>query len=292
VKKVLITGSSGQVGSRLIKRFSSPEFDVYTITSNHSKVELPIPHTSIHLNLLEDDVNPIIQEIAPELLIHLAWETSPITFWDSPKNEEWLQASKRLIESFSKEGGSKIVVSGTCAEYDWRNVTPLRETDPEFPQSAYGKAKLGLLNFLRKQSTPYLWTRTFFQFGGNEPAGRLVSSAIDALATGNEFLIRKPEDIRDYIYIDDVVRIIASLVLADEEGIFNVASGRGISMRELGGVIASELGCEKLMKFQNQLENPSIVVANTAKLEKALGVLRGASLVDAIRKTIEVRGTR
>jgi len=292
VKKVLITGSSGQVGSRLINSFSSPEFDVYAITSNHSKVELPIPHTSIHINLLEDEIHPIIHEIAPELLIHLAWETSPITFWDSPENEKWLQASKRLIESFSKEGGSKIVVSGTCAEYDWGNVAPLRETDLEFPQSLYGKAKLELLNFLRKQSTPYLWTRTFFQFGENEPVGRLVPSAIDALAAGNEFLIRKPEDIRDYIYIDDVARIIASLVLADEVGIFNVASGRGISMRDLGGVIASELGCEKLMKFQNQAENPSIVVANTAKLEKALEGFKSTSLVDAIKKTIEVRGTR
>ena len=149
---------------------------------------------------------------------------------------------------------------------------------------------MDLLNFLRGQPVPYLWTRTFFQFGDNEPVGRLFSSAIDAISSGYEFTIRKPEDIRDYIYVDDVANIIASLVLSGEEGVFNVGSGRGITMRELGEKIASSLGRPELIKFQNQKENQSVVVADTAKMERALVGFRGTSLLHAINKTIEVRG--
>jgi len=255
-------------------------------------MESELPIKRIFLDLLEDNIDPIVQEIAPELLIHLAWETSPNTFWDSPNNERWLEASKSLLKSFRMHGGSKIVVSGTCAEYDWQGSKALAETDAELPQSIYGQAKLELLNFLRGQSVPYLWTRTFFQFGDEEPAGRLVSSAIDAISSGDEFLIRKPDDIRDYIYIDDVAKIIASLVVNGAEGVFNIGSGRGITMRELGQEIALALGRAELIKFQNQDENPSIVIANTAKLEKALGGFRGTSLLNAINKTIKVRDTQ
>ena len=292
MKKVLITGASGQVGTRLLKYLHSSEFDIYTVSSKPSKMEDVLPIKKFFLNLLEDDVDSIIQEIRPELLIHLAWETTPITFWDSPNNEMWLQASKRLVESFQKHGGSKIVISGTCAEYDWRGSEPLVETDAELPQSIYGNAKLELLNFLRNQSLPFLWTRTFFQFGDEEPPGRLVSSAIDAISSGNEFLILKPGDIRDYIYINDVAEIIALLIIKGAEGVFNVGSGKGITMRELGKEIALRLGHVDLIKFQNQSKNPSIVIADITKLDKALGGFRGTSFVEAINKTIEVRGAR
>jgi UDP-glucuronate decarboxylase len=292
VKKVLITGASGQVGSRLLKYLPSSEFDIYAITSNPSKMKSDLPIKRIFLDLLDGDVDSIIQEIRPELLIHLAWETTPITFWDSPSNEKWLEASKSLVNSFRGHGGSKVIISGTCAEYDWRGSKALAETDAEFPQSIYGHAKLELLNFLRNQSMPFLWTRTFFQFGDEEPTGRLVSSAIDAISSGNEFLIRKPDDIRDYIYINDVAEIIALLIIKGEEGVFNVGSGKGITMRELGEEIALGLGHVDLIKFQNQSENPSIVIASTTKLEKALEGFRGTSLVEAINKTIKVRGTR
>lgn len=292
MKKVLITGASGQVGTRLLKHLPMSEYDVFAVTSNPTKIKSQLPIKSVFLDLLEDDIDPIVQEIAPTLLIHLAWETSPITFWDSPKNEKWLEASKDLVRSFYRHGGEKIVVSGTCAEYDWRCSKALAETDAELPQSIYGQAKLDLLNFLRGQPVPYLWTRTFFQFGDKEPSGRMFSSAIDTISSGYEFLIRKPEDIRDYIYVEDVAKIIASLVLSGEEGVFNIGSGSGITMRELGEKIATALGRPELIKFQNQEENQSVVVANTAKMEKALGGFTGTSLLNAINKTIEVRGAQ
>jgi nucleoside-diphosphate-sugar epimerase len=291
MKKVLVTGSTGQVGSRLLKYLPSTEFEIYTITSNSSKINKQLPFKAITLDLLVDEIDVVMGEISPELLIHLAWETKPNTFWDSPDNERWLEASKSLVKSFEKHGGAKMVVSGTCAEYDWRESKVLAETDVEFPQSIYGHTKLQLLNFLRERPLPFLWTRTFFQFGDDEPVGRFVPSAIDAISLGKIFTVRKPDDIRDFIYVNDVARIIASLVVKGEEGIYNIGSGKGVSMRELGGEIASALGSMELLQFQHQIEKPSIVIANTVKLKQALGDFPSTSLASALEKTIAVRGT-
>ena len=243
----------------------------------------------IKFDLLTEDVDSLIEQRRPELLIHLAWETQPNAFWTSQKNISWLDSSRKLVESFNEWGGERIVVAGTCAEYDWESQAPFDELTPEFPTSVYGLAKLALLNVLRQQSTPFLWTRTFFQFGDKESPGRLIPSLIDTLQAGREFSIQKPDDIRDFIYVDDVVQIMTSLIVAEKEGVFNVASGVGITMRELGTKIASILERQDLLYFQESGEKPSIVQANMTKLVKTLGPVTYTNLEDAINRTIRKR---
>ena len=291
MKKVLITGSSGQVGTRLTKSLSRAGFDVVGIGTREVSKDTNDSNAYIKFDLLTEDVDSLIEQTRPELLIHLAWETQPNAFWASPKNIAWLDSSKKLVESFNTWGGERIVVAGTSAEYDWESQAPFDELGPEFPKSVYGQAKLALLNVLRGQSTPFLWTRTFFQFGDKETPGRLIPSLIDTIQAGQEFSIQKPDDIRDFIYVDDVVQIMTALIVAEEEGVFNVASGVGITMRELGTKIASILERQDLLHFQEQREKPSIVQANMAKLEKTLGSVTYTNLEDAVNRTIKERTT-
>jgi len=289
MKKVLITGSSGQVGTRLTKSLSRAGFDVVGIGTRDISDDANDANGYIKFDLLTEDVDSLIEQTRPGLLIHLAWETQPNAFWASPKNLLWLDSSKMLVESFNKWGGERIVVAGTGAEYDWESQAPFDESGPEFPKSLYGQTKLALLNVLRGQSTPFLWTRTFFQFGDKETPGRLIPSLIDTLQAGQEFSIQKPDDIRDFIYVDDVVQIMTSLIVSEKEGVFNVASGVGITIRELGTKIAAILERQDLLNFQEQSEKPSIVQANMAKLEKTLGSIMHTNLEEAITKTIRER---
>jgi nucleoside-diphosphate-sugar epimerase len=287
--RALVTGATGQVGSRLTKNLSIAGYDVIAIGTRKILRDTKDVKSYIRFDLLAEDVDLLIKQTRPELLVHLAWETQPNTFWSSPKNVSWLDSSKKLVESFNRWGGERIVVAGTCAEYDWESQSPIDELAAEIPKSLYGQAKLALLNVLRGQPTPFLWTRTFFQYGDNETSGRLIPSLIDRLQAGQEFSIQKPDDIRDLIYVDDVVQIMSSLIVAEEKGIFNVASGIGITMRELGTKIATMLERQGLLHFQEQIEKPSIVQANMAKVEKSLGSVHYTNIDEAINKTIRER---
>jgi nucleoside-diphosphate-sugar epimerase len=289
MKKVLITGSSGQIGSRLSSRLSQSGFNVIGLALNKPLQVFRDSTDFIKFDLLVDDIDSLIARIRPELLVHLAWETQPDSFWTSPNNIAWLDVSKQLVKSFNKWGGERIVVAGTCAEYDWESTPPFDELSPELPKSIYGEAKLELLNVLRGQSLPFLWTRTFFQFGGRENTGRVIPSLIDALQAEQEFLIQKPDDIRDYIYVEDVAQIIASLIISEKKGVFNVGSGTGVTMRELGTKIATILKRQDLLLFKEQNEKPSIVQANMTKLEKSLGLFAYTNFDEAIQRTIKER---
>jgi nucleoside-diphosphate-sugar epimerase len=289
MKKALITGSSGQVGMRLTKSLSRAGYDVVGIGTREVIKGDDLSIDYLRFDLLTEDVDSLIEKVRPELLVHLAWETQSNTFWESSKNFLWLDSSKKLVESFKKWGGERIVVAGTGAEYDWESRAPFDELCPEFPKSVYGQTKLSLLEFLKLQSTPFLWTRTFFQFGGNEKPGRLIPSLIDTLKEGRQFSIEKPNDVRDFIYVEDVVRMMTSLILAEKEGVFNVASGVGITIRELGITIATILERPDLIHFKEQTEKPSIVQANMTKFEKAIGAFMFTKLEDAITKTIVER---
>lgn len=289
MSSILITGASGQIGSRITKHFLSSGYDVVGIGTKHFPTDATSTLKYMKFDLLTGDIESLIECVRPKILIHLAWETEPKTFWASPKNILWLDSSKKLIESFNNWGGERIMVAGTCAEYDWEASAPFDESAPEHPNSLYGQSKLALLNVLRLQHTPFLWTRTFFQFGGSESAGRLIPTLIDTLTAGKVFSIDKPNDIRDFVYVDDVATIMSSLVSSKEIGVFNIASGVGITIRHLGALISSMLGRPDLLNFHEQSEKPSIVQADISKLERSLGPMNRIKFEEAIYRVIGER---
>ena len=121
------------------------------------------------------------------------------------------------MDSFNSHGGKKIVVGGTCAEYDWETLISHAESDSPLSVITYGKAKLELLDFLKSQSTPFLWTRTFCQFGESKRPGRLI--------------------------------------LAEANGVFNVASGTGRTTGELADMRPQRLGVRGRLTNKSKWEN-------------------------------------
>ena len=212
--------------------------------------------------------------LTPDIMVHTAWITTPGVFWESLTNDKWVEVSKKLIEEFSQSGGKYLVVTSTCAEYSWETALPLSETSKTSPQSRYGKSKLELLTWVSQQEIPFLWARTFFQFGLREVYGRLIPSS---------------QDVRDFVYIQDVVEILAHLISKQTNGIVNIGTGEGISVEKVGRIIARLIGREDLLKFQSSSENNSIVVSDSRKLLSIIGNYPWTDFEKAIFETIDSR---
>lgn len=246
-------------------------------------------HFCEELNLLSTTTSLNLVDFKPDILVHTAWITTPGVFWESPMNDQWVKASKKLIKEFVQSGGKYLIVTSTCAEYSWETTIPISETSKTSPLSRYGKSKLELLTWVRQQEIPFLWTRTFFQFGLDEPNGRLIPSIIDALLAGKNFEVKNSNDIRDFIFIEDVVQVLAKLIEKKYLGVINIGTGSGIDVRSISKLISGQIRNKDLVTYSKPVQLGSSVVSNT---EKLLSVIEGYSwtrIEDSISKTIEYR---
>ena len=285
----MLLGCTGEVGSRLTLSLVNLGIKVFgTRSSRECKVNHPL-HSCIEVNLLESDIKLEIESIKPELLIHAAWYTEPINFWESSQNFKWTKSSQKIIDVFKKSGGRYLIVTGSCGEYSWNSSKSLSESSLEEPASTYGKARLELLKWVRNQNLPFLWTRTFFQFGMNEATGRLIPSLIDSFLVGKPYIIRKPLDVRDFVYIEDVVQILSDLIRLEHRGVVNIGSGVGVRTEKMAIKIAELMNSSKLLRLDRTYEISSSVVSNSQNLTSLIGDYSWVPLDEALQKSIQAR---
>lgn len=290
MQKVFLTGCTGEIGSRLTKNLLQIGYEVFGVRhTRNCNIRHP-KHFCETFDFLSG-ISPIsLRDSNSEILVHTAWFTAPNEFWGSDKNYSWVNASKRLIDDFVKQGGKYVVTTGSCAEYSWNLAHPLNEDSLEEPATAYGKAKLELLNWLREREVEFLWTRTFFQFGMNEPTGRIIPTMIDDFINKRNFIVRSGSDIRDFVFIEDVAKVLSLLISENQIGVVNIGTGIETKVSALSDLIAQKLGSMDMLRFQSNSEHKSYVVSDVNKLEKLIGRFPWTPLEIAIDKTIEARG--
>jgi nucleoside-diphosphate-sugar epimerase len=288
--RVVVIGCSGAVGSRLISILHGRGYEVLGVRSKEKC--LARNHICTSINLLDPRVSLKFEDFRPNSLVLTSWITTPIAFWESKMNEDWVEASKRIILQFLELGGEYVVATGTCAEYDWNLNRPLGEIDKPNPSTLYGRSKLNLLNWIAELGVPYLWTRTFAQFGLREPSGRLVPSVIDALLGNHPALISNTHGVRDFIFVEDIARILSILMADTRVGVVNLGTGVGTEIGELALRIGNMIGRPDLINITENSTERNMVVADAKKLNGLLGPYSWTSLEDALSRSIEARSQK
>jgi nucleoside-diphosphate-sugar epimerase len=117
--KVLMTGASGLLGRHLLPTLRARGHRVVTVSRHPPAVDPGDGTSHVAADLLRQ--LPPREALRTDALVHLAWETTPGSYWNSPENDRWRDASQRLVERFLDEGGRRVLVAGSCAEYRWDN---------------------------------------------------------------------------------------------------------------------------------------------------------------------------
>lgn len=288
--RIYITGCTGEVGSRLTSILLRHGYEVFGIRNSRNCQNTHPNHVCRQMDLLDPSEDFNLDTVLPDVLVHTAWTTNPNEFWSSSRNKEWLNVSKKLIQQFEMIGGKYLVVTGSCAEYSWNTDVALSEDSSEIPASLYGESKLELLDWIRRRNLPFLWTRTFFQFGMNEAPGRLIPSAIDSLLAGKHLMIQNAEDVRDFIFVEDVSKILARLILDKTTGVVNLGSGIQTSVGQVLQFLSDIMGPLSNFQIERNSASRSFVVADVAKLNAKIGNFLWTPMDVALAKTIKVRG--
>jgi nucleoside-diphosphate-sugar epimerase len=295
---VLVTGATGFVGRSAIAALRLRGHEVLGVARTATDdVKVHAWHTA---NLLDPSAVPkLVRDAHASHLLHLAWTTKHSWFWSDPANLAWARATCGLVDAFAEAGGIRVVMTGSCAQYDWaveaigasglacETVTPRR------PVTLYGHAKQATTDLLETWSTEtgmsYATALLFFPYGPYEKPERLVPSVTRSLLAGEPALVTAGTQIRDFIHVDDCGAALAALVDSEVTGAVNIGSGQGSSVADVANTIARIIGREDLLRIgtlPSSDEGPR-VVASTTRLYNEVGLAPRYDLETGLRDTIE-----
>jgi len=300
VSRVLVTGATGFIGRQAMPPLVEAGHEVHAVSrapeqagGREGTVSTPTPDEVVwhRGDLLEGAA--VVGEVEPDLLLHLAWYAEPGAYWTSPENVRWVEASLALLRAFVEAGGARVVVAGTCAEYEWsRAVYP--EDAPARPRTLYGAAKHALGSVLaaygEQVGLSWAWGRVFFLYGPHEAPERFVASLARALLAGERAPMTDGDQVRDFMHVEDVGAAFAAVLGSPVTGAVNVASGQGVSLREVARAIAHQAGRPDLLEvgaLPRREGEPPALVADVRRLREEVGFRPRYDLDTGVRQTLE-----
>jgi nucleoside-diphosphate-sugar epimerase len=292
-KTVIVTGATGFIGRHTISRLVARGYTVHALTSRS------INHTQDchwhQVDLLDPLATAeIINSLQASHLLHLAWYAVPGKYWSSIENLRWVQASLELVRHFHEAGGERVVVAGSCAEYDWQHGYCSESLTPRQPNSLYGVCKNSLQEILQSYSTvsglSSTWGRIFMLYGSHEFSGRLVASIIRSLLQGQEANCSHGRQIRDFMYVEDVADAFIALLDSKVAGTINISTGVPITIKEVATQIATIMGRPELLKLgavAATANDVPLLVGNADRLHNELNWQPQWSIEQGLEQTIQ-----
>ncbi len=295
MKTVLLTGATGFIGRHCLEALVERGFTVHAVSSrgrrNETQGAVHWHHADLHNG---EHVLRLVAEARPGYLLHLAWDVTPGFYWNSLENLRWVRTSLGLLQAFIDGGGRRVVMAGSCAEYDWSYGYCTETQTPLTPQTLYGVCKNALHSMItaagREAGISTAWARLFFLFGPGEHADRLIPSVMTSLLRGEEVLCTHGDQIRDYIYVKDAARAFAALLASDVSGPVNIASGQPVFLKDLVSLAAQLHERPDLVRLgavSAAADDPHLLLADTRRLKDAVGWEAKYSVKQGMQETLE-----
>lgn len=293
----LVTGASGFVGRHAVAALAAGGFTVHAV-ARRPLAEVPaVWHAA---DLLDAQARRTLMEsVRPTHLLHLAWETRHGYFWEAPENLDWVAATLDLVRRFHGSGGARMVLAGSCAEYDWTpealgdGICRERET-PCRPATLYGTAKLAAYEltaaYAARVGMSHAWGRLFLAYGPHETESRLVPSVVLSLLAGARVKLGDGGKRRDFMDARDAGAGFAALLRSSVEGPVNIASGACSSIADVASRLARLIGQEELLDFgalAPRANDPRHLCADVARLKAEVGFVAGYNLEQGLADAVE-----
>jgi len=294
--KVFLTGITGFVGAQVARVLVGANHDVLGLIRRDSSL-WRLEGITDKIQFVEGDFYAIdsyqqaLVEWKPDACIHLAWYAEPGKYLHSPLNLSALTASLSLLQKLIDIGCGQIVMAGTCAEYDTERGF-LTEEGPTKPSTIYAATKLSMALIGQQMANAagvnFVWGRLFYMYGPYEDERRVIPALIRALLAGRQFPASAGEQVRDYLHVEDVANALILLTEKQVNGIYNIASGRPISIRQLMENIGEITGRSDLIKFGDiayRVWDPMFICGDNQRL-RSLGWRPQYSLKNGLSRTI------
>ncbi|MCD7890293.1 MAG: GDP-mannose 4,6-dehydratase [Ruminococcus sp.] len=258
--KALIIGGAGFVGGYLIRELLGAGWEVHATCLPSEKIEED--GCSVHiLDILEKDaVTVIFNSLKPDVIFHLAAQSSVALSWKKPQltADINIKGSVNVLESMrdAEKKDMRILLIGSGEEYGFIRecACPISESEPLNPGNIYAatKACQGMLGeiYFRAYRLDVIMVRAFNHSGPGQLPMFVISDFCRQIAE-IEKGIRQPQmavgnlsAMRDFTDVRDVVRAYRLLAERGVSGeTYNVGRGQTVEVRTILDMALSMAEC-------------------------------------------------
>jgi nucleoside-diphosphate-sugar epimerase len=300
--KALVTGAGGFVGANLtaalvhaghdVVAWSHPGSPTWRLDHLADTVEI------VPVELLDEDaVDAGVRRAQPDWVFHLAahgaysWQRDPERIMQTN-----LVATVRLLAACQRRGFAAFVHAGSSSEYGFQDHPPREDELPE-PNSDYAvmKAAASLhCRFVAQRDDVHVVTiRLYSVYGPWEEPGRLMPTLVARGLEGRLPPLVSPDTPRDFVSVRDAER---AFLLAAEQGdlergsVFNIASGRQTTLREVVDVARAQLRIGEEPQWGTEPQrswDAAVWVGNSEKAREQLGWTAEDDLQSGFARLVE-----
>lgn len=267
MKKVLVTGSTGQLGSE-IKLLSDDFSNFKFIFTDRSQLSLEKPET----------IFAFLNTIQPDIIINCAAYTAVDKAESEPELADLINhKSVGEIAKWTFTNKAKLLHISTDYVFDGTSAIPLKEEDATNPQNEYGKSKLRGEEAAIKQNPDTIIIRTswvYSEFGNN-----FVKTMMRLMKERNTLNV-VDDQVGSPTYAKDLAQAILDIVSKDnwKGGIYNYSNDGEISwfdfavaIKEIAGLACDLIGIPS-SQFPTPAKRPAYSLLDKSKIKETFGV--------------------
>lgn len=277
---IAIIGSNGFIGSHLTNYLAKDENNKLVLFGQKDSSELKNNFPYYRIDRLNDEqFNEVFSKI--DFVYYLASATIPATSWEAPviEVEKNLLPFMHFMEKISKLNVKKIIFVSSAGTVYGPSQEKVSENSDKHPFSPYGIIKLTIENFLTYYKKKEGLNFDIYRVSNAYGEGQNTSNGLGIINTFIENILQKKEvnvygdgnNTRNYIYINDVVKILSYSLIADynESYIFNAASNNSTSINGLIEILKAIVPVDfKVNYIESRKSDNSNIEVDNSKIKK------------------------
>jgi UDP-glucose 4-epimerase len=271
--KILIIGGSGFIGRAVALLLNNEGYSVRVFSPSATRYDWPADIVPVNGYVADKGILSEQVEWA-DIVLHTASTTNPKTSMSDPVHDVTsnLMPIVELLELLKNKNKKLIYCSSGGAVYGKPMQNPIEESHTKLPSTSYGLVKSLIEDYIvyynRNFGLPYLIVRPANIYGPKLRSigeqGIISTLLFKAYKKEETVIWSNPENIRDYLFIDDFAEGLTSLIKNDSEGIYNMGSGEGVTLTQIIDVVQSLLNSPMNIVFQEVIvkDEPFNVLCN------------------------------
>jgi UDP-glucose 4-epimerase len=301
-KRVLVTGAAGFIGSRLITALLDYDTEVIALVdekSNLARIKRLLTNPRLHLKRCSlADIHTLSAQKQDwrdaDLLAHLGLApTGSNGFLDQSIEDTKMNLlpTMNLVKTLP-ESVQGICFASSVSVYGYPARLPVKENDLPTPISSYAVTKLAIENYLsaygRTVQVPVTILRYATVYGPGEFGHRAIPSFLHAIAERQPPLIYGDGlELRDYVYIDDVVQATINALVLKPARVLNIGSGQGYSVSQIAQEVIRLCSVDTESKHLSVEKENMDLICDISAAEEALAYSPKTSLEKGLTEEIE-----